>query len=69
MACDKLSANDQRMRLLNQAHRLRWTEQDIEVLRLHWPHAHLVAYHLNRQLPYRTIGAIKAKARKLGLKR
>ena len=55
--------------------RIRWTERDIEMLRKYWCcGAGVVAYHLNvayrlnSKLPYRTVGAIKAKARALGLK-
>ena len=52
------------------AHRLRWTEQDIETLRKYWDCGPgVVAFHLNERLPYRTVGAVKAKARKLGLNR
>jgi hypothetical protein len=47
---------------------MRWTDQQVAILRRYWHTPQLAAQHLRGTRPYRTLGAIRAKARALGLK-
>jgi hypothetical protein len=47
---------------------MRWTDEQVEILRRYWHTPQLAAQHLRGTRPYRTLGAIRAKARALGLK-